>query len=280
MAVLLFGILPSLVGAQHPPNLSTNRLVAWCIVPFDASQRGPAERAEMLEGLGITRCAYDWRKQHVAEFEEEILEYKKRNIEMFAFWKGHEEAFALFEKHKIKPQIWHTVPSPKEGTQAEKIATAVETLRPLVERTKELGCKFGLYNHGGWGGKPANLKAVCIALREEGFGHVGIVYNWHHGHERIDQWEEDFLLMKPLLFCLNLNGMNTAAEPKILTLGQGEHDTAMFEVLRRHAYRGPVGILDHQFELDSERALRDSLAGLESLKSGKSRTLAKPAAEK
>src|SRR5688572_24366106 len=36
-------------------------LVAWCIVPFDAKQRGPAERAEMLARIGVTRVAYDWR---------------------------------------------------------------------------------------------------------------------------------------------------------------------------------------------------------------------------
>src|SRR5688572_17767316 len=36
-------------------------LVAWCIVPFDAKKRGPEERAEMLERLGIKRLAYDYR---------------------------------------------------------------------------------------------------------------------------------------------------------------------------------------------------------------------------
>jgi hypothetical protein len=56
-------------------------LVAWCIVPFDAKKRTPTERAKMLKELGIGRCAYDWRSEHVAEFEEEILQYKKHGIE-------------------------------------------------------------------------------------------------------------------------------------------------------------------------------------------------------
>ena len=32
--------------------------------------------------------AYDWRTQHVKEFEEEILQYKKHGLEFFAFGKG------------------------------------------------------------------------------------------------------------------------------------------------------------------------------------------------
>ncbi len=43
-------------------------LVAWCIVPFDANKRGPAERAEMVKRLGLSRVAYDWRDEHVATF--------------------------------------------------------------------------------------------------------------------------------------------------------------------------------------------------------------------
>ena len=66
--------------------LRRENLVAWCIVPFDAAKRGPAERAIMLKELGITRCAYDWREEHVPTFEQEILEYKKNGIEFFAFW--------------------------------------------------------------------------------------------------------------------------------------------------------------------------------------------------
>ncbi|MDP6504050.1 MAG: hypothetical protein QF886_10560, partial [Planctomycetota bacterium] len=71
--------------SELPDNLSKNEnLVAWCIVPFDAKKRGPKERAEMLKELGILRCAYDWRGQHVPTFEDEILQYKKQGIEFFA----------------------------------------------------------------------------------------------------------------------------------------------------------------------------------------------------
>ena len=46
-------------------------LVAWCVVPFDARKRGPEARAEMLTRQGIFRLAYDWRAEHIPEFDEE-----------------------------------------------------------------------------------------------------------------------------------------------------------------------------------------------------------------
>jgi hypothetical protein len=232
---------------------------------FRRKQALSEERAKMLVRLGLKRSAYDWRAQHVQEFEEEILHYKKHGIEFFAFWKIHEKAFELFQKYKIHPQIWKTLASPKSGTQEEKIRSAKETMIPLAKRTTEIGCKLGLYNHGGWGGEPENLVAVCKALRAEGHDHVGIVYNWHHGHGRIEEWKQDLDLMLPYLHCLNLNGMNTGARPKILELGKGEHEQKMLKVVLESGYKGPVGILDHQNELDAEESLQANLTGLDSL---------------
>ena len=249
-----------------PENLRLENLVPWCIVPFDASKRSPQERAKMLVRLGLKRSAYDWRAQHVPEFEEEILQYKKHGIEFFAFWGGHEKAFELFQKHKIRPQIWKTLPSPKSGTQAEKIQSAKKAMTSLAKQTAKIGCKLGLYNHGGWGGEPENLVAACKALRADGHGHVGIVYNWHHGHGRIKDWKESLELMNPFLHCLNLNGMNTGANPKILALGKGEHDEEMLKVLIESGYDGPIGILDHQNQLDAEKSLLSNLKGLSSLR--------------
>ncbi len=245
-----------------PKNLQKEQLVAWCIVPFDVRQRGPEARAKMLKELGLRRSAYDWRQKHVAEFEEELLQYKKHGIEFFAFWSDHETAFQLFEKHGLHPQIWRTAPSPDKDSQEERIKAAADALEPLAKRTAGLECPLGLYNHGGWGGEPGNLVAVCEELRNRGHAHVGIVYNWHHGHGDIEDWGELLEQMKPFLHCLNLNGMNTDAKPKILPLAQGEHDLAMLRVLMASGYDGPIGIIDHQNDLDTKEVLEDNLAGL------------------
>ena len=43
----LFGERKTL-GAEWPEIYDNKNLVAWCIVPFDAKKRSPAERAEMI----------------------------------------------------------------------------------------------------------------------------------------------------------------------------------------------------------------------------------------
>ena len=271
-----FGLLAGLVvlvparqvGAVDPvqDNLAREKLVAWCVVPFDAAKRGPGERAAMLRKLGMRRLAYDWRQEHVPAFEREIKALQKENIEFFAFWGEHETMFRLFEKHGIGPQIWQTAGSPSGGSQQEKVEAAARKLLPLVKRAKELGCSVGLYNHGGWGGEPSNLVAVCKWLGEhEGADHVGIVYNLHHGHGHIEDFAGALSAMKPYLLCLNLNGMNTGARPKILPFGSGQHDRRLLRVVIESGYRGPIGILDHRSELDAAQSLRENLEGLEKL---------------
>ncbi|MCA9026266.1 MAG: hypothetical protein KDA86_13750 [Planctomycetaceae bacterium] len=243
-------------------------LVAWCIVPFDAKKRGPAERAEMVERLGLKRVAYDWRDEHVPTFEEEIQEYQKHGIEFFAFWSWHDSLAPLVKKYDIQPQIWSTCPSPTEGSQPEKVVAAANAMLPLVEKCRELGLSLGLYNHGGWGGEPANLVAVCEELRQHHDAmHVGIVYNFHHGHGHIDDFAESLKLMQPYLLCLNINGMTDeatvlAGRDKILPVGSGAHEREMLHIVVDSGYTGPIGILDHRSELDAKESLRANLEGL------------------
>lgn len=254
------------------PLLQKSNLVAWCIVPFDASKRNPEQRAKMLQELGINRCAYDWRDEHVASFEEEIRQYKRHGIEMFAFWGGHPQAYELFEKHKIKPQIWRMMADPGGENQAERVERAAQGMRELAELTKRQGLPLGLYNHGGWSGEPENMVAVCKRLRAMGFDQVGIVYNFHHGHDHIEKWAEHFSSMQPYLLCLNINGMNPGAQPKILGLGKGEHELEMMRVVVQSGYDGPIGILDHRGELDAQESLQENLDGVKWL----SKELAEP----
>ena len=217
----------------------------------------------MLVRLGLRKLAYDWRQQHVPTFEDEILQMKEHGIEFFAFWGTHPEFTALMQKHDLHPQCWVMMHAPPQGTDEEKAEEAARRLLPLVKQMGELGCKIALYNHGGWSGEPANLTAVAKWLREnEKAEHVGIVYNLHHGHGHIDDFAEVLALMQPYLFCLNLNGMNDGANPKILPIGQGEHDVALLKIIAESGYTGPIGILDHRGDVDAEEALRANLDGM------------------
>lgn len=253
------------VSAETPENFQQENLVAWCIVPFDATKRGPAERAAMLDQLSLKRSAYDWRKEHIPTFEQEILEYQKHGIEFFAFWGQHDDAFTLFKKYQLSPQIWQTL-RPGEGeTQEAKVVDAAGKLEGLARKTADLGLKLGLYNHGGWGGEPENLVAVCQEMRKRGYEHVGIVYNFHHAHDRIDDWAQVFPLMQPYLHCLNLNGMVKGGDKegkKILPLGQGDQELAMIRTVIESGYAGPIGILDHRNDTDTAETLQDNLDGL------------------
>lgn len=226
----------------------------------------------MLRELGLKRCAYDWRENHVPTFEEEILEYKKNDIEYFAFWGQHESAFELFKKHKIKPQIWHMLGDFPGPSQDEKVAQALESLKPIIKRTSELGCQLALYNHGGWGGEPENMVAVCQRLHQQGNQHVGIVYNFHHGHSHIKDFAHSLELMKPYLLCLNLNGMvdlnspkynNQQSRYKILPIGSGYHERDMIREIIARKYEGPIGILGHVAERDVAIVLRENIEGLQ-----------------
>jgi hypothetical protein len=253
--------LPNAAG-DEPAVFQRSNLVAWCIVPFDGKNRGPAERAAMVKRLGFTKVAYDWRDQHVASFEEEIRQYKKHGIEYFAFWGTHDKAFAQFTKYDLHPQIWQMAGSPRADTQSERVAAAATEMLPLVKRTANMKCKLGLYNHGGWGGEPANLVAVCKLLREQHKAeHVGIVYNLHHGHAHIKDFAQSLKAMQPYLLCLNLNGMSSNG-PKILQLGAGEHDVTMLKTIAESGYRGPIGIIGHTND-DVEQRLQDNLDGLD-----------------
>lgn len=248
--------------------LHADNLVAWCIVPFDAAQRSPQQRAAMLEQLGLKKVAYDWRAKHVPEFEDEILQYKQHGLEFFAFWSWHESMEPLIRKHEIHPQIWAMLPKPQAKDQSERVREAAAAMLPLVKKTAALGCRLGLYNHGGWGGEPENMAAVCAWLREHhDASHVGIVYNFHHGHEHIREFESHFKTMLPWLLCVNINGMAdpdvvAGGRDKILTIGEGQHEKAMLQTVLNSGYSGPIGILDHRADRDTEEVLRENLAGL------------------
>lgn len=264
---LLLAIVPSnIANAERPKNFEDENLIAWCIVPFDSQDRTPSERAKMVKRLGLKRVAYDWREKHVPFFEEEILQYKKHQIDYFAFWGENETAFELFEKHGIKPQIWKMLASKESAAnQQQRIELAIDELMPLVKRTKMLGCRLGIYNHGGWGGEPKNLVQICAKLHQQfDASHVGIVYNLHHGHSHLDDFEHSLELMMPFLFCVNLNGMNVAGDKngqKILPLGAGKLDVKLVSKIAKSGYAGPIGIIGHTQD-DVEERLRDNLDGL------------------
>jgi len=246
-------------------------LVAWCIVPFDAKKRGPEERAAMLEKIGITKIAYDWRDEHIPTFDKEVECLKARKIELLAWWfpnkmtRTAKKIFEVLKRHDQHPQLWTVLGQPTGTTQEEKVANAVKAIRPVAEAAEAAGLKLGLYNHGGWCGEPENQVAIIKALNQP---NVGMVYNFHHGHDHAARFPELFKLMQPHLIALNINGMAKDGErigKKILPVGSGEDDLAMLKTVQVSGWRGPIGVLCHRTDADAETVLLENMNGLKNL---------------
>jgi len=274
MKLLLAAILLCCSLAASARDLSllrSDNLAAWCIVPFDSKKRGPVERAEMLNRLGITKLAYDWRPEHLPTFDAEVEAMKSHGIEISAWWmsRGMDGAnrriFEVIARHKIHPQLWVLIDEPKVDGQEAKVKAAAEQVRPIAEEGKRLGCKVALYNHGGWFGEPENQLAIIRELRME---NVGMVYNFHHAHDHMERFPALLAMMKPHLLALNLNGMVRDGDKqgkKILPIGEGDREQAMIDVVVASGWKGTVGILCH-LDQDAEVILKGNLDGLEKVR--------------
>lgn len=249
-------------------------LVAWCIVPFDASERTPLERAEMLNGLGLTQLAYDYRDQHIPSFREEIDELKKHQINLSAVWlwvdpdnplsEASSSILKIVEETGTRTEFWVGMPDGAfEGlSDEESLEKAVRALKTIQLPIKNCGCSMALYNHGGWYGEPENQIRIIEQL---GPDNVKMVYNFHHGHHQVSRFEELLKLMLPYLSTINLNGMKVEG-PKIITLGEGDRELDMLRTIQSSGYRGPIGILGHTEGEDIRIVLERNLEGLEKLK--------------
>jgi len=258
-----------------------DNLLAWCIVPFDAGRRGPKERAEMLRRLGIKALAYDWRQEHIETFDEELNQLREHGIKLAAFWlnggnpadeKGVMEDPMLrpvvdfLKRNDLQIEVWKTSDRglDKIPDVSERYDTGARQVGVLANVFNDLGCTYGIYNHGGYGGEPQTMVEIAKRLEDKD---VGIVYNFHHGHEHLPLMPDAFTAMLPYLICVNLNGM-TSGGTKILPLSKGEHDLDILRMIRDSGYAGPLGILGHRADTDAEISLRENLAGMQALLEG------------
>jgi hypothetical protein len=255
-----------------------DRLVAWCIVPYDAAKRDAPARAAMLQRLGLHRLAYDWRAEHVPYFDAEVAAMRRAGIELTAWWfparldPTAERILECIARHGIRPQLWVTGGGAPAGSPAEqdaRIENELARLRPIVAAAARLGCQVGLYNHGGWFGRPENQLALLARLDAEGARHVGLVYNFHHGHDDIDRFAEIWSRIRARTLAVNLNGMKSGGDrngEKILYLGEGDRELDLLRVIAASGWIGDVGILNHRTNVDAEVGLAANLAGLEQLR--------------
>ena len=271
----LFATL-SACSSDKQPALDMDNYFAWCIVPFDSQNRTPAQRMEMLKKLGFQSYAYDWRQKHLAEMKEEFNLAKQNNIHVSAVWMwidvadsvGHlsadnETILEILKDTELKTQLWMGISEAYFAglSEEESMAKAVAMVSYLSDRAAALGCKVGLYNHGGWFGDPVNQVKLINAMPGKS---LGIIFNFHHAHELLDQYPALVDVMLPYLWAVNLNGMK-AEGPKILPIGSGDREGWMMNVLKEKGFTGPFGILGHVDDADVKIILEQNLEGLRSL---------------
>lgn len=273
ICLLLPGALALPAAKREELLFARNNLVAWCIVPFDAKKRGPEERAALLKKLGFTKFVYDWRDKDIPDFDRELDALQKHGIKLQGFWTPYpmdpsrpshvETILELLKRRKIETELWTMLNPAKDFaglSQDRKLEAASASVAALAGKAGAIHCKVGLYNHGGWFGEPDNQVAVIERVKMR---NVGIVYNFHHAHEQMDQFPQLLRKMLPHLLAVNINGMKLGT--KILPVGDGDRELAMLQTLKRSGYRGPVGILGHREELDAEESLTLNLNGLKNL---------------
>jgi hypothetical protein len=254
--------------------LAMDELIAWCIVPFDNQQRTPEQRIAMLEELGFKRYAYDWRTEHLDDTARELRLAKDRGIDITAVWmwieggqdhprhlsENNERVLAAVDEAGISTQLWLGFNENffEDLSDGERVARGAEMVAYLSERAAETGSRVALYNHGGWFGEPENQIRIIEALPDRD---VGMVYNFHHGHEHIDRFDTLVEIMRPHLWAVNLNGMRPEG-PKILPFGTGTHEKAMLERVLAAGFTGPFGVLGHVDDADVKVILEGNLEGL------------------
>jgi len=282
LLMLVVVVLASACGStgkeDHMELLEKNNLIAWCIVPFDAAERTPEERATMLNELGISRLAYDYRDRHIPSFREEIEVLRRHGIELAAVWlwidpvgdtllnPSSRAILQILEETGTRTDLWVSFPAHFfEGRSDEaKLERGVEAIREVLEWALDHGCTISLYNHGDWFGEPENQIRIVKAIGSE---KVRIVYNFHHGHHQIERFETMFRTMLPYLSAVNINGMKEEG-PKIITLGEGNRELQMLRIINNSGYQGPIGIIGHTEGEDIRVVLERNLEGLDKLKSG------------
>lgn len=256
--------------------MNTDRCFAWCIVPFDSENRTPEERIEMLKKLGFGGYAYDWREKHLSEMAKELVLAKENNIEVNAIWmwinvadsvgalsENNKRILEIIDSTNTKTQLWVGISEAWfEGLSNDASLTkASEMIGYVSKRASGLGCKVGLYNHGGWYGDPNNQVDIIKSLKDE---NIGIIFNFHHAHDLLWDYPKMVDVMMPHLWAVNLNGMREKG-PKILPIGKGDIEQTMVGILEQKGYQGPYGILGHVEDSDVGIILKMNLDGFKAL---------------
>jgi hypothetical protein len=79
---LIVLLLSCVTTPSSEDSFNMSNVIPWCIVPYDALERSPYERIQMLKEMGFDKYAYDWRDRHLDEMGEELKLAQSNGIEV------------------------------------------------------------------------------------------------------------------------------------------------------------------------------------------------------
>ena len=155
-------ILGTLTGAARPADdvFARDNLVAWCIVPFDAKKRTPGGAGGDARAASASSSTPTTGGPSTCRRSTRRSSPQEDGIELTAVWfpaaleRGREGPARRHREAQAHAAALGDVGNPAGNTQAEKVAAAAaQVISRSREAAAELGCKVGLYNHGGWSGR-------------------------------------------------------------------------------------------------------------------------------
>jgi len=264
-------------SAQDFYKIELKDTYPWCIVAYDSLERSPKERIALIKEIGFNKYAYDWRDSHLEDTSLELQLAMDNDIEILSVWiwlnakrddieqlsHANERLFEIIEQLNLKTTFWVSLSENffKDLNHQQSLSKAVKIIDVIAMRAAELDCKVALYNHSGWFGNPYYQLEVIKALPQH---ELGMVYNFHHAHDNIEDIPQIAKAVIPYLKAVNLNGMKKDGN-KILAIGKGDYEKEMIRTFIKSGFRGPWGILGHVENADVKKILLQNIDGLRSL---------------
>ncbi|WP_411030446.1 sugar phosphate isomerase/epimerase family protein [Spongiimicrobium sp. 3-5] len=241
-------------------------------------ERSPIERIRMLKSMGFTKYGYNWDLGNLNEMKAEFKIAKEHNVEIVSiflwlnaerdsvgkFSPSNERMLSILKDVENKPTIWVSFSNNYFNNldQEQSISLAIDFIKFVKLRADEIGCNLALYNHHGWFGNPYNQVEIIERMPEDS---LKIIYNFHHAHHYLDEFPKIVKKIKAYLSYVNINGIRKEG-PQILTIGEGDFENEMINILRDEGFEGPWGILGHIKSEDVQKVLERNMNGLKSLK--------------
>lgn len=264
----------------RPDNFAKSNIHVWAYEEYDAIDRTPKERAQVLVDLGITKAGYICRNaKRVSEFDAYLNAYRDAGIELVGVWTPiHTEApleevqvrgfFEGVDRYGLSIQWWLTLEQDFDSMpEAARMDNALARLRPLVKRANRSNCRLVIYGHGPdrWFTQAENQIEIVERLKSEmPSAELGIVYNFHQSHSQMDRFQSVLPQLQPHLVALNLNGMRSDLT-KIERIGLGDREREMIKIICDSGWQGPTGIIAHDKNQDASVTFQENMHGLKTI---------------